>query len=139
MTNEIERDEVAPDGAVRDDWQSRAEAAEHALGQMQREHVEKLKRAELKIEAVRSGMVDLDGLKLVDFDKLVLAEDGSVPEAAAVMAKLKRDKPWLFGAASSSSTAAVPRAEPQRARHARELSEAEWRAARADMLRRSGG
>jgi hypothetical protein len=139
MTNEIERDEVAPDGAVRDDWQSRAEAAEHALGQMQREHVEKLKRAELKIEAVRSGMVDLDGLKLVDFDKVVLAEDGSVPEAAAVMAKLKRDKPWLFGAASSSSTAAVPRAEPARARHARELSEAEWRAARADMLRRSGG
>ncbi|GBR74311.1 hypothetical protein [Acidiphilium acidophilum] len=134
MTNEIEREDAAPE-----DWQTRAEAAEQALGQMQREHGEKLKRAELKIEAVRAGMVDLDGLKLVDLDRVALAEDGSVPDAAAVMAKLKRDKPWLFGGGSSSSTAAVPRAEPARARHARDLSEADWRAARAEMLRRSGG
>ncbi|MDD2878020.1 MAG: hypothetical protein PHT60_13525 [Acidiphilium sp.] len=134
MTDEIEREDAPPD-----DWQARAEAAEKALDQMRHEHLEKLKRVELKIEAVRAGMVDLDGLKLVDFDRVVLADDGSVPDAAAVMARLKRDKPWLFGAASSSSTAAVPRAEPARARHARDLSEDEWRAARAELLRRSGG
>ncbi|MGC9268989.1 hypothetical protein [Acidiphilium sp.] len=132
-------DEIESEDQPLDDWRTRAEVAEQALGKMQREHSEKLKRAELKIEAVRAGMVDLDGLKLIDFDKIVLAEDGSVPDAPAVMTKLKREKPWLFGGASSSSTAAVPRAEPARARHARDLSEAEWRAARAEMLRRSGG
>ena len=127
------------DGAAPDDWQARAEAAERALGQIQRESAEKLKRAELKIEAVRAGMVDLDGLKLIDLDRVMFGEDGGVADAPAIMTRLKREKPWLFGAASSSSTAGVPRAESPRARHARELNEAEWRAARAELLRRSGG
>ncbi|MCF3945295.1 hypothetical protein AiwAL_04735 [Acidiphilium sp. AL] len=132
-------DEITDDGAGRDDWQARAEAAERALGQMRHESGEKLKRAELKIEAVRAGMIDLDGLKLIDLDQVELGEDGGVTDAASIMTRLKREKPWLFGAASSSSTAGVPRAEPSRTRHARELSEAEWRAARAELLRRSGG
>lgn len=130
-------DNAEGDGQT-DDWQARAVAAEQALGQFQRAHMEHLKRAELKIEAVRAGMVDLDGLKLIDLDTVPVAEDGSVRDAVSVMSRLKRDKPWLFGAASSSSTASVPRAETPRTRHARELDEAEWRAARAALLRRAG-
>jgi hypothetical protein len=126
------------DGLPPADWQARAEAAELALGAVQREAGERLKRAELKVEAVRAGMVDLDGLKLIDLDGVALAEDGSVADPAGIMVALKRAKPWLFGAGSSSSTAAVPRAEPPRARHARELSEEEWRSARAALLRRAG-
>lgn len=131
-------DEGVDDGAVPDDWQARAEAAERALGDVRRESGEKLKRAELKIEAVRAGMVDLDGLKLIDLDRVAVAEDGSVVDAGAIMVRLKRDKPWLFGASSSSSTAKAPRAEPARAQNARELSVDEWRAARAELLRRAG-
>lgn len=131
--------ETTDDDVPADDWQARALAAEQALDTMHREQAEKLKRAELKIEAVRAGMVDLDGLKLIDLDGVTLSDDGAVGDAAAIMDRLKRDKPWLFGKASSSSTAPVPKAEPARARHARELSEDEWREARAALLRRAGG
>jgi hypothetical protein len=126
------------DGAPGDGWQARAEAAERALGDVRRESGERLKRAELKIEAVRAGMVDLDGLKLIDLDRVALGDDGTVADAGAIMVKLKQDKPWLFGGGSSSSTASAPRAEPTQARHARELSEADWRSARAELLRRAG-
>ncbi len=131
-------EDTMDDGAVPADWQARAEAAERALDEIQRDSGEKLKRAELKIEAVRAGMIDLDGLKLIDLDRVALGEDGTVADAGAIMVKLKRDKPWLFGGGSSSSTASPPRAEPARAQHARDLNEADWRAARADLLRRAG-
>lgn len=131
-------EEIADEGAPPEDWQARAMAAERAVEEMQREHEARMRRAELKIEAVRAGMVDLDGLKLIDPAPGV-AQAGEAPDAAALMARLKRDKPWLFAGASSSSTASVPRAETPRARHARELSDEEWRAARAELLRRAGG
>lgn len=127
------------DDALPEDWRMRAEAAERLLDQVRQDSNERLKRAELKIEAVRAGMIDLDGLKLIDFDQVALGEDGSVADAGSIMVKLKRAKPWLFGVTSSSSTAGVPRVEPPRARHARDLSETEWRAERAELLRRSGG
>lgn len=132
-------EETMDEGAPQEDWQARAIAAEEAVAAMRSEHEENMRRAELKIEAVRAGMIDLDGLKLVDPGVIRPQEDGPAPDAAAVMAQLKRDKPWLFAGASSSSMASAPRAEPPRARHARELSDAEWRAARAELLRRAGG
>jgi len=93
-------------------------------------------QAELKTEAVRAGMVDLDGLKLADTAAVTLDEAGTVQGAAALVAALKRDKPWLFGAGSSSSTAKPPPVQPARARLATEMSYAEWQAARRDLLRR---
>lgn len=131
-------EEIADEGAPPEDWQARAIAAEQAVEQLRREHDDRMRRAELKIEAVRAGMIDLDGLKLID-PVLEAGAEGEEPDAAVLMARLKQDKPWLFGAASSSSTARAPRAEVPRARHATELSEAEWRAARAELLRRAGG
>jgi hypothetical protein len=118
------------------DWQARAEAAERLLADVTYKSNDSLKRAELAVEAVRAGMIDLDGLKLVDTATLLLDENGAVPDAATVISKLKRTKPWLFGAASSSSPSAAPRAETPKQRHAREMSEAEWRAARAALLRK---
>ncbi len=82
-------------------------------------------------------MVDLDGLKLLDAADLRLTEAGDVADAPAVLARLKRAKPWLFGMAMSSSAAAnPPRPEPPRTRHANDLSHEEWVAARAVLLRR---
>ena len=141
MSDEFAEHEGLPDEpqVAPEDWQARAMAAEQAMEALRREHAERLRRAELRTEAVKAGMIDLDGLRLIDPAVMAPAEDGAAPDAAALMAQLKRDKPWLFGAPSSSSTASVPRAEPPRARHATELSEAEWRAARAELLRRAGG
>ncbi len=93
-------------------------------------------RAELKAEAVRAGMIDLDGLKLLDAGTIKLNSDGEVEGASAIMAKFKRDKPWLFGALSSSSRATPPAAEPPRQKRASEMSPDEYRVARAEMLRR---
>jgi hypothetical protein len=119
-----------------DDPAARLAALEQQLAAMTAEMQSRILHAELKAEAVRAGMVDLDGLKLIDTSKLRLTESGEVEGAQALMRDLRRAKPWLFGAASSSSTAAVPAAQPPRARHATEMTEEEWRAARAELLRR---
>jgi hypothetical protein len=120
-----------------EDWQARAESAEAALSRVQAEADARLVHAELKAEALRAGMVDLDGLKLLNTAEVRLTERGEVADAAALLAKLKRAKPWLFGQGMSSSAAAnPPRPEPPRMRHANELSHEEWVAARAALLRR---
>lgn len=126
-------DEPNDDG----NWQTRAELAEAALDRLQAEAAEKLMRAELKAEAVKAGMIDLDGLKLIDAGELQVNEAGEVPDAGALLARLKRAKPWLFGAGASTSAAVhPPRPEPPRMRHANELSHEEWQQARAALLRR---
>ena len=95
----------------------------------------RLKQAELKAEALRAGMIDLDGLKLVDTGSVTLGADGALEGGAALMQQLRKAKPWLFADASSSAVAQPPRAEPPRARRATELTVEEWRAARAELLR----
>jgi len=128
MTEEIEKTE---------DWRVRAESAEAALSQMQAEMAARVARAELKAEAVRAGMIDLDGLKLIDAASIRLNQNGEIEDAANLLARMKREKPWLFGAGASSSAAAnPPRPEPPRTRHANELSHEEWLSARAALIRR---
>ncbi len=120
-----------------DDWRVRAESAEAALQLFQAEANARLIRAELKVEAVKAGMIDLDGLKLIDAGEVRLREDGGVEDAGGVLSRLKRSKPWLFGGGASSSVAAnPPRPEPARTRHANDLSHEEWLQARAVLLRR---
>ena len=95
----------------------------------------RLVQSELKAAAIRAGMVDLDGVKLLDMGQVALTEAGEVADASAVMAALRVAKPWLFGV-SSSSSAMAPRAEAVKARTAMDMSVEEWRAARAVLLRR---
>lgn len=95
----------------------------------------RLVQAELRAEAARAGMVDLDGVKMVDLAKVAMDEEGGVKDGAGVMAALKAAKPYLFGR-SSSSAAPLPKAEPPAVRSAMKMSEDEWRAARAELLRR---
>ena len=95
----------------------------------------RLLASELRVEAVRAGMVDLDGVKLIDAGALKVDEGGSLVDGAGVIAALRAAKPWLFGR-SSSSGAVAPRAEAPRVKTAMEMSVEEWRAARAELLRR---
>lgn len=96
---------------------------------------QRLIRAELKAHAVRAGIVDLDGLKLVDTDGLALNEAGELDGAASLIASLRKRKPWLFGDANSSSTAQPPPSAPMKKKSATEMSMEEWRAAKVDLLR----
>lgn len=120
-----------------ENWQMRAETAEAALETARAEAKARIVQAELKAEAVKAGMIDLDGLKLIDTAELRVNEAGEVEDAPAVLAKLKRGKPWLFGGGKSSSAAAsAPRPEPPRQRMATEMSRDEWLNARAALLKR---
>ena len=65
-------------------------------------------RAELKAEAIKAGMIDLDGLKLADLSAVKLDDNGEVVGAEELMTKLKADKPYLFQAPSSSNTDKKP-------------------------------
>ena len=117
------------------DYEARAAALERELAEARSAADARLLRAELKTEAVRAGMVDLDGLKLLDTSSLKLTEEGTLPNAAEVMRQLKRDKPWLFTKPSSSNIAVPPSAEPPKTKLAKEMSYNEWQAARDRLIR----
>jgi hypothetical protein len=114
---------------------ARAETAERRLGEIEQEVRARVVRAELKVEAVRAGIVDLDGLKLLDLKSVELTPDGELANAAELMAQLRRAKPWLFGGASSSSPASPPPAQPPRQKLATDMTDDEYRAARAAILK----
>jgi hypothetical protein len=115
---------------------ARADALEARLREAMETAQQRLAKVELKAEAIRAGMIDLDGLKLIDPGQMPLSEQGEGEGAASVIAKLKRAKPWLFTTGSSSSVAAPPPSTPPRAKHATEMTIDEWRAARSELLRR---
>lgn len=96
----------------------------------------RLVQAELRTEALRAGMVDLDGVRLIDPGAIQLTEAGGLEGGSALMTRLRQDKPWLFGRGSSSSGAAAPTAAPAAPRSAMDMGVDEWRAARAELLRR---
>ena len=96
----------------------------------------RLVQAELRTEAIRAGMVDLDGVKLLDASSVVLGEAG-IEGGPALMARMREEKPWLFGRGASSSVGGrAPVVAPAKVKTAMEMSEEEWRAARAELLRR---
>jgi hypothetical protein len=90
-------------------------------------------RAEMKAAALKAGMVDLDGLKLADLSKIKLKEDGEVEGADALMEELKKAKPYLFGTPSSSSTGNPPPKTPPEKKSAKDMTDAEYNAAKAAL------
>ena len=135
MSEENEGSFEAVVDPVAEDLAARAVMLEARIAELEAATREAAIRGELKAEAVRAGMVDLDGLKLADTSVVTVDERGAVVGAAALMSSLRRAKPWLFGAANSSSTAAVPVAEAPRGRMASEMSHEEWQAGRRALIR----
>jgi hypothetical protein len=126
-----------PNAAVMAELRARADTLERQLTELQRHTEVRLVRAELKAEAVRAGMVDLDGLRLIDLPALKLNERGEVVGAATLMQELRKSKPWLFGATaqSSSSPSSPPPVSPSKQKLATEMTDAEYRVARAAILK----
>jgi hypothetical protein len=127
-----------PEGETETIEQLRSRAADlelqvQTLAQQARSN---LVMAELKTEAVRAGMIDLDGLKLLDPGGVMVTDQGVVLGSAALMDRFRREKPWLFAAASSATSAVPPPSQPPRAKQATEMTAEEYRAARAAIIRR---
>lgn len=95
----------------------------------------RLMLADLRTEAVKAGMVDLDGLKLVDVSKIRLGDDDRVMDGKKIMDELRRGKPWLFRSGSSSSPSVAPASQPVRQKTAMEMSDEEYVSARAALTR----
>jgi hypothetical protein len=109
---------------------------ERRLAEQDVTHKAQLIHAELKGHAIKAGIVDLDGLKLIDHSSLNLNVKGEVEGAERLMTELRRSKPWLFQAASSSTAATPPPTSAPTVKRATSMSHAEWQAARAELLRR---
>lgn len=93
---------------------------------------QRIVRAEMKAAALKAGMVDLDGLKLADLSKVKLNADGEVEGADELMTELKKAKPYLFGTPSTSHTGTTPPSKvPPEAKLAKDMTDAEYKAARA--------
>ena len=131
-------EEAVPAGPEADpvaELRARAEAAERRLEETTQQARTRVLQAELKVEAIRAGIVDLDGLKLLDLKDVRLTSEGELLNAAELMTQLRRTKPWLFGGTSSSSQASPPPTQPPRQKLATEMTDDEYRAARAAILK----
>ena len=125
--------ETACAAAVRDRDEAVAAAREEAHS--------RVLQAELKTHAIRSGIVDLDGLRLADTGALSFDENGGVQGVEEVIESLRQRKPYLFaaeaGAAPTVTTAQLQRppapAQPTNV-DARSLSRAAWQAERDRLL-----
>ena len=125
--------EAACAAAVRDRDEAVAAAREEARS--------RVVQAELKTHAIRSGIVDLDGLRLADTGALSFDESGGVQGVEEVIESLRQRKPYLFaagpGAAPTITTAQLQRppapAQPTNV-DARSLSRAAWQAERDRLL-----
>ncbi len=125
-------DEISPPPSP----EARLLELERRLTEQEATHQARLVQSELKSHAVRAGMVDLDGLKLLDASKVKLTPAGEVEGADRLMTDLRRAKPWLFHAANSSTPATPPPSTPPAAKRATTMTHDEWQAARAELLRR---
>jgi len=96
----------------------------------------RLVAADLRIEAVRAGIVDLDGLKLIDISDARLDENDKVVGGRKIIDDLRKNKPWLFPGVSSSSPASVPASQPVRQKTALQMSDEEYAVAKAAITKR---
>ena len=101
------------------------------IAKLRSEFEARLVTANLRTEAVKAGMIDLDGLKMIDISAVRLNDDDKIVDGRKLMDDLRRSKPWLFTATSSSSAAIAPASQPVREKTALEMTDAEYAAARA--------
>ena len=112
-----------------------AERAESDITKLHADYRSRLVAANLRTEAVKAGMIDLDGLKLIDLSSVGLDEQDAVVGGSKLMDDLRRNKPWLFGSSQSSSSAVAPASRPVRQKNAMDMSDDEYSAARAALTR----
>jgi hypothetical protein len=104
---------------------ARCEQLERELVQVKQKAESGIVKAHLQAEATRAGMIDLDGLKLLDISHVTVTADG----------ECRKEKPWLFGKPSTSAAGGAPPSRPPRQKLATEMTDAEYQTAREAILR----
>ena len=108
-------------------------AANEAIASAKADADARIIRAELKAAAMKSGMLDADGLKLADLTKVSLKDDGTIDGVEEMLSDLKKSKPYLFGQ-STSHHGSPPPAAPPAAKRATEMTAEEYAAAKKAIL-----
>jgi hypothetical protein len=121
-----------------DDLRERLDKLERESQESRKLTDQRLILAELKVEALRAGIVDLDGLKFMDLSEVRLEDNGGVVGGMELINQLKRAKPWLFSGSSSSSVAKAPASGPIRQKLVKDMTGDEYRIARANIIKRPG-
>ncbi len=117
---------------------------ENAISQIRAESDQRVIRSELRVAAVRSGIIDIDALRLIDTAGLTVAGDGSVEGAETAVANLREAKAYLFEDGRKGHVAAftssMPRPTPAPAQpdpvDARTLTREKWQVEKARVLAR---
>jgi hypothetical protein len=118
--------ETAAQQAKADVEKARADA-DKAVAEARSTADQRVIRAEVKAAAVKAGIIDLDGLKLLDTSVVKLDENGEVVIPPDFFDNAKKNKPYLFGQ-STSQPQAPPRQEPPKRKTAHEWSDDEMAA-----------
>ena len=129
---------------LREEARSAQVERDAAIAAIQAESNSRLIRSELQVIALKSGIVDIDALRLIDASNLRVTAEGGVDGADDAIASLKASKPYLFedgrGAMAMFTTSPGRRA-PTPAMpdpvDARTLSREQWQAERAKVLSRN--
>jgi hypothetical protein len=106
-----------------------------AVSKLRSEFQSRLLIASLRTEAVRAGMVDLDGLKLLELTSVRLDDEDKIVGGQKIMEDLRRNKPWLFSGRSSSNPIVAPASQPVREKSALEMTDEEYAAARSAVTK----
>jgi hypothetical protein len=133
--HEIEMDDDLPEVQPTSDQGDEPDQESEEIVKLRGEYQSRLVVANLRTEAVRAGMVDLDGLRLIDTSSVRLGNDDKIIGGRKLMDDLRRTKPWLFGVASSSSAAVAPASQPVRQKTALEMTDEEYAAARTAVTK----
>lgn len=116
--------------------EAKVQAKEEARTEVQAEADQRVLLAKLESEAVKNGMVDVDGLKLADISSVKLKE-GKLEGADALFAGLKESKPYLFGQpqSNSSNPNKPPAPNPPAPKMAKDMTDEEYAAAKASVIK----
>jgi hypothetical protein len=98
---------------IRQETDRRIAEATTPLTQRQTKLLERLSMTELKAEAAKAGLVDMDLLPLIDRSKISVTDDGEVTGVAEAVAQFKQSKPSYFQAATTGQPAPASPPAPQ--------------------------
>lgn len=93
-------------------------------------------RGELKTEALRAGLVDVDALKMFDTSGLQVSEDGDVEGIGALVTAMKKKKPYLFkeNVADTSVNSGTPAQKGAKPKSVRNLKKEDYEREKAKDL-----
>jgi hypothetical protein len=111
-------------------------AAKVAIADALKTSNERVIRAELKALATSAGIKNMDYLRLADVSTITLDADGNVVGADKIIEAMKKDMPDLFGTTSTTNPDKKPDPDDQKPKKATDMTEAEYAAAKKELLKK---